>query len=66
MFPANGDGVYMVVDEKGEFREDNFHRAITALEKGVGDQKLEVRRGHPQGSAEQAARPSPLPPSPPY
>jgi ATP-dependent RNA helicase DOB1 len=40
----------MVVDEKGNFREDNFHRAITALEKsadavGTETKKMQKRRG---------------------
>ena len=42
IFPANGDGVYLVVDEKNEFREDNWNRALAALEKGVGDQALQA------------------------
>jgi hypothetical protein len=32
MFPAGGDGLYMVVDEKGTFRSDNFHKALAAME----------------------------------
>eukprot|EP00929_Paragymnodinium_shiwhaense_P079590 TRINITY_DN4148_c0_g1_i1.p1 TRINITY_DN4148_c0_g1~~TRINITY_DN4148_c0_g1_i1.p1 ORF type:complete len:1051 (-),score=311.45 TRINITY_DN4148_c0_g1_i1:306-3458(-) len=35
LFPAGGDGVYMVVDDKGNFREDNFHKAVAALEKAA-------------------------------
>lgn len=31
IFPAGGDGVYMVVDEKGRFREDTFGKAMAAL-----------------------------------
>ncbi len=31
MFPAGGDGLHMIVDERGVFREDSFHRAIAAL-----------------------------------
>jgi len=44
LFPAGGDGVYMVVDEKGAFREDNFHRALGALQKTVEDQKTDTKK----------------------
>jgi ATP-dependent RNA helicase DOB1 len=44
IFPSGGEGVYLVVDEKGRFREDNFSKAMaalgagaTALEDAVGD-----------------------------
>ena len=30
-FPAGGDGLYMVVDERGAFRQDNFGKAVAAL-----------------------------------
>lgn len=50
LFPSGGDGVYMVVDEKGHFREDNFHRAVSALQKsteavGTETKKAQKRRG---------------------
>ena len=31
LFPAGGDGIHLVVDEKSQFREDNFQKAISAL-----------------------------------
>ncbi|EFJ42378.1 hypothetical protein VOLCADRAFT_107315 [Volvox carteri f. nagariensis] len=31
LFPAGGDGLYMVVDERGVFREDNFQKAVGVL-----------------------------------
>ena len=31
VYPSNGDGLYLVVDEKSTFREDNFQRAVAAL-----------------------------------
>ncbi|KAJ1974857.1 ATP-dependent RNA helicase mtr4, partial [Dimargaris xerosporica] len=31
LFPAGGDGIHLVVDEKGKFRDENFQRAITNL-----------------------------------
>ncbi|KAK8921679.1 hypothetical protein KSP39_PZI020067 [Platanthera zijinensis] len=31
IFPSGGDGLYMVVDEKGKFREDSFQKALNAL-----------------------------------
>jgi ATP-dependent RNA helicase DOB1 len=31
LFPQNGDGIHLVVDEKSNFREDNFQKAIGSL-----------------------------------
>ncbi|KAL4311306.1 hypothetical protein GQ457_01G039310 [Hibiscus cannabinus] len=31
IFPAGGDGLFLVVDEKGKFREDSFQKALNAL-----------------------------------
>ncbi|GLT34116.1 hypothetical protein SLA2020_086570 [Shorea laevis] len=42
IFPAGGDGLYMVVDERGRFREDSFQRALNALvPKAESDKKRE-------------------------
>ncbi|KAG2483942.1 hypothetical protein HYH03_017262, partial [Edaphochlamys debaryana] len=35
MFPAGADGLYMVVDERGVFRDDNFQKAIAVLQDGA-------------------------------
>ncbi|XP_020114953.1 DExH-box ATP-dependent RNA helicase DExH9 isoform X1 [Ananas comosus] len=40
IFPCGGDGLYLVVDEKGKFREDSFQKALNALvPAGEGDKK---------------------------
>eukprot|EP00123_Amoebidium_parasiticum_P013148 comp21799_c0_seq1/m.30998 comp21799_c0_seq1/g.30998 ORF comp21799_c0_seq1/g.30998 comp21799_c0_seq1/m.30998 type:complete len:1068 (-) comp21799_c0_seq1:384-3587(-) len=31
LFPSGGDGIFLVVDEKGNFREDNFNKAMAKL-----------------------------------
>jgi ATP-dependent RNA helicase DOB1 len=31
LFPSGGDGLFMVVDEKGTFREDSFQKVVNAL-----------------------------------
>lgn len=31
LFPAGGEGIYLAVDEKGTFREDNFQKAISVI-----------------------------------
>src|SRR5579872_3844896 len=39
MFPSGAEGLYLVVDEKGEFRDDNFQKALAVLNsdsKGAG------------------------------
>ncbi|XP_047506504.1 exosome RNA helicase MTR4 [Pieris napi] len=47
IFPAGGDGIHLVVDEKGQFKEGNFTTAMTVLsnagDAGKGDQR--GRRG---------------------
>ncbi|KAM4527775.1 exosome RNA helicase MTR4 [Odontesthes bonariensis] len=36
VFPAGGDGLHLVVDENGDFREDNFNTAMQVL-RDIGD-----------------------------
>ncbi|ORZ40579.1 rRNA-processing arch domain-domain-containing protein [Catenaria anguillulae PL171] len=37
IYPAGGNGVHMVVDEKGKFREENFQAAMAKLNTGEDD-----------------------------
>jgi ATP-dependent RNA helicase DOB1 len=37
MFPEGGDGMYLVVDEKSVFREDNFQKAMGSLADKTGE-----------------------------
>ena len=37
MFPSGGDGLYLIVDERSTFREDNFQKAIAALTSTTAD-----------------------------
>ena len=32
LFPSGGEGIYLVVDEKGQFREDNFKEALATIQ----------------------------------
>ena len=36
LFPHGGEGIHLVVDEKGNFREDNFQKALGALTDSQG------------------------------
>ena len=36
-FPQGADGIHLVVDEKGVFREDNFNKAMTTIADRQGD-----------------------------
>lgn len=36
-FPAGSEGIHLVVDEKGQFREDNFQKAMSAIADKKGD-----------------------------
>lgn len=45
LFPAGGDGIHLVVDEKGTFKEENFQRALNIFgksSKGNGKDSIEV------------------------
>ncbi|XP_026465811.1 exosome RNA helicase MTR4-like [Ctenocephalides felis] len=52
IFPAGGDGIHLVVDEKGLFKEDNFNKAMAVLanagDAAKGDQR--GRRGGIRGA----------------
>ena len=37
LFPAGGDGIHLVVDEEGTFREENFQRAMATIGDNSGD-----------------------------
>lgn len=43
IFPSGSEGIYLIVDEKGKFREENFKKALSSLSSGsesfVKDQK---------------------------
>lgn len=59
MFPEGGDGMYLVVDEKSTFREDNFQKAMGSLAARNGEDPADpssgkgrrgkTRKGKPQG-----------------
>lgn len=37
LFPEGGSGIHLVVDEKGNFREENFQKAMSALNAKAGE-----------------------------
>ncbi|SCU98406.1 LADA_0H12816g1_1 [Lachancea dasiensis] len=37
LFPAHGDGIHLVVDEKSTFREENFQKAMASISNQIGD-----------------------------
>jgi len=47
IYPAGGDGLYLVVDERGNFREENFQKAICFLSDGT--EARPVRKFTPTG-----------------
>uniref|UniRef100_A0A4W3K7T2 Exosome RNA helicase MTR4 n=1 Tax=Callorhinchus milii TaxID=7868 RepID=A0A4W3K7T2_CALMI len=49
IFPAGGDGLHLVVDENGDFREDNFNTAMQVL-RDAGDQAKGDQRGRKGGT----------------
>ena len=45
LFPAGGEGIYLVVNEKGEFREDNFTKAMGMLQEKAGEDPADPKAG---------------------
>jgi len=45
LFPAGGEGIFLVVNEKGEFREDNFSRAMGMLQEKMGEDPADPNSG---------------------
>lgn len=49
IFPAGGDGLHLVVDENGNFREENFNTAMNVLQvaggNAKGDSAMRGRKG---------------------
>ncbi|KAI9252558.1 rRNA-processing arch domain-containing protein [Helicostylum pulchrum] len=57
LFPAGGDGIHLVVDEKSRFREDNFQRSIAALSESKGDDPSAMRsRGAKKGQTNKGGK----------
>ncbi|XP_071490338.1 exosome RNA helicase MTR4-like [Diadema antillarum] len=53
IFPAGGDGLHLVVDEKGDFRQDNFNAAMQVL-RDAGDAAKGDQRGRRGGTKGQS------------
>ncbi|NWT31278.1 MTREX helicase, partial [Cardinalis cardinalis] len=49
IFPAGGDGLHLVVDENGDFREDNFNTAMQVL-RDAGDLAKADQKGRKGGT----------------
>ncbi|PPQ99955.1 hypothetical protein CVT24_009534 [Panaeolus cyanescens] len=45
LFPAGSDGIYLVVNEKGEFREDTFSKAMGKIQENMGDDPADPTKG---------------------
>ncbi|KIY70037.1 antiviral helicase [Cylindrobasidium torrendii FP15055 ss-10] len=45
LFPAGGEGIYLVVNEKGEFKEDNFAKAMGQLQASSGEDPADAHSG---------------------
>ncbi|KAG4080682.1 hypothetical protein HA402_013212 [Bradysia odoriphaga] len=55
IFPAGGDGIHLVVDEKGNFKEDNFNTAMNVL-LSAGDAAKGDQRGRKGGMSQNASQ----------
>ncbi|KAG6499426.1 DExH-box ATP-dependent RNA helicase DExH9-like [Zingiber officinale] len=43
IFPSGGNGLYLVVDDKGKFREDSFQKALNALVPDEGSKRNNMK-----------------------
>ncbi|PWN35989.1 putative MTR4-involved in nucleocytoplasmic transport of mRNA [Meira miltonrushii] len=61
LFPTGGDGIHLVVDEKGTFREDNFQKAMGALSDGRGEDPAaaDSGRGKQKGQTKKGGQKGP-------
>ena len=66
LFPSGGDGIHLVVDEKGTFKEENFQRALNIFGKSGsgkgGKDSIEVIGGSTAKSRNRAASNKNAPP----
>ncbi|CAB4009069.1 superkiller viralicidic activity 2-like 2 [Paramuricea clavata] len=49
IYPAGGDGLFLVVDETGNFREDNFQKSMAVIQEGPGSGQQRGRKGGTKG-----------------
>lgn len=49
LFPAGGEGIHLVMDEKGHFREENFQKAMGSLGDKMGEDSASVDAKHKKG-----------------
>lgn len=56
LFPAGGEGIHMVVDEKGQFREENFQKAMGSLGEKMGQDSADVNAKHKKGKIHKGGR----------
>ena len=45
LFPMGSDGIYMVVNEKSEFKEDNFQKAMGMIQDTHGEDPASIDSG---------------------
>jgi ATP-dependent RNA helicase DOB1 len=45
LFPAGGEGIYLVVNERGEFREDTFNKAMSKIQDNLGEDPADPKSG---------------------
>jgi ATP-dependent RNA helicase DOB1 len=50
IYPSGGDGIFLVVDEKGRFKEDNFQKAVGKLQ-SKAERPTKRKKGGGQGES---------------
>ena len=40
MYPSGGEGLFLIVDDKGTFKENNFSKAISVIENDLNLDKI--------------------------
>lgn len=51
LFPTGGEGIHLVVDEKGAFKEENFQKAMASISSGQGDDPNSIESSRKNGKS---------------
>lgn len=56
LFPAGGEGIHLVMDEKGQFRQENFQKAMASLQDKMGEDSASVDAKHKKGKVSKGGK----------
>lgn len=60
LYPSGADGIFLIVDEKGKFRDENFSKAMTSMgseQRQSGEQQQQLNTRGPKGKGSKGPQP---------